>query len=164
LKTGDLAVYLVTVVGVVFLNLLHGVMIGLVLAIILTGWRVVRAKIEATVTNDEWQVVIEGACTFLSLPRLTRVLASVPERTTVTVHLLVSYLDHAAHQAITDWQRQHHATGGAVEIQGVVEVGRLTRRVKDDLVEPESSPANAGRRNGRLAVVPAIPETSERHR
>jgi carbonic anhydrase len=164
LKTGDLAVYLVTVVGVVFLNLLQGVMIGLVLAIILTGWRVVRAKVEATATNGEWRVVIEGACTFLSLPRLSRVLASVPERTTVTVHLLVSYLDHAAHQSITDWQRQHLATGGTVEIQGVVEVGRLNRRVKDDLVEPVSSPANAGRRNGRLAVVPAIPETSERHR
>jgi carbonic anhydrase len=54
------------------------------------------------------------------------VLASVPERTTVTVHLLVSYLDHAAHQAIRDWQQQHHATGGTVQIHGAVEVGRPT--------------------------------------
>ena len=82
LKTGDLAVYLVTVVGVVFLNLLHGVMIGLLLAIALTGWRVIRAKVEATSTGDEWRVVVEGACTFLALPRLTRVLASVPSAPT----------------------------------------------------------------------------------
>jgi carbonic anhydrase len=125
-KTGDLTIYLVTVGAVVFLNLLHGVMIGLVLAIALTGWRVIRTKIEAKPAGDEWRVVVEGACTFLALPRLTRVLASVPERTTVTVHLLVSYLDHAAHQAIRDWQQQHHATGGTVQIHGAVEVGRPT--------------------------------------
>ncbi|OBA58104.1 transporter [Mycobacterium sp. 1100029.7] len=124
MKTGDLTIYLVTVIGVVFLNLLHGVMIGFALAIVLTGWRVIRTKIEASSVGDEWRVVVEGACTFLALPRLTRVLSTIPERTTVTVHLLVSYLDHAAHQAISDWQAQHHATGGTVAIHGAVEVGR----------------------------------------
>lgn len=37
LRNGDLAVYLVTVASVVFLNLLHGVMIGLALAVAVTG-------------------------------------------------------------------------------------------------------------------------------
>ncbi|BAX90319.1 SulP family inorganic anion transporter [Mycobacterium shigaense] len=133
MKTGDFTVYLITVVGVVFLNLLQGVMIGLAVAIALTGWRVIRAKVEATPDgDDEWRVVVEGACTFLALPRLTRVLASVPERTTVNVHLLVNYLDHAAHQAISDWQNQHRARGGTVEIHGATEVSRLTRRVDHD--------------------------------
>lgn len=128
LKTGDFAIYLVTIVGVVFLNLLHGVMIGLALAIAMTAWRVVRAKVEAVPHGDDWRVIIEGACTFLSLPRLTRVLASVPNRATVTLHVAVSYLDHAAHQAITDWQQQHHATGGRVHIDGVLERGHSPRR------------------------------------
>lgn len=127
LKTGDLAIYLVTIVAVVFLNLLHGVIIGLALAIATTGWRVVRAKVDAHPVGDEWRVIVEGACTFLSLPRLTRELASVPERATVTLHIAVSYLDHAAHQAITDWQRQHHATGGKVRIHGVLERGHSAR-------------------------------------
>lgn len=126
-KTGDFAIYLVTIVAVVFLNLLHGVLIGLVLAIAMTGWRVVRAKVEAVSDGDEWRVIVEGACTFLSLPRLTRVLTSVPERATVTLHIAVSYLDHAAHQAITDWQRQHHATGGTVLIEGLLEHGNTPR-------------------------------------
>ena len=60
MKHGDLAVYVVTAVSVVFLNLLHGVMIGLALAIALTGWRVIRAKVEAKPVGDEWRVVIEG--------------------------------------------------------------------------------------------------------
>jgi MFS superfamily sulfate permease-like transporter len=126
-KTGDFAIYLVTIVAVVFLNLLHGVLIGLVLAIAMTGWRVIRAKVEAISDGDEWRVTIEGACTFLSLPRLTRVLGTVPQRASVTLHIAVSYLDHAAHQAITDWRQQHHATGGTVHIDGVLEHGHSPR-------------------------------------
>ncbi len=140
MKHGDLAVYLVTAAGVIFLNLLHGVLIGLALAIALTGWRVIRARIEAKPVADEWHVAVEGAaCTFLALPRLTRVLASVPPGKTVVVAISVHYLDHAAHQAISDWQRQHCATGGTVRVQGVVETGHFARRA----VEPEKPGAAA---------------------
>lgn len=145
LRNGDLAVYLVTIVSVVFLNLLHGVMIGLAVAVVVTGWRVVRAKVEAKPVGDEWHVVIEGACTFLALPRLTGVLATIPERTRVTVHLVANYLDHAAHQAIGDWQRRHCATGGEVTVHhGPMEpFGRVD----------ESS--RAGRRAAHLSLVDA---------
>src|ERR1700761_1147073 len=125
MKQRDLAVYVVTAVSVIFLNLLHGVIIGLALAIALTGWRVIRAKIETTSVDDEWRVVITGAaCTFLALPRLTRMLAAVPQGATATVAISVHYLDHAAHQTITDWQRQHEATGGTVYVRGSVETGQ----------------------------------------
>jgi carbonic anhydrase len=136
-KHRELAVYVVTAVSVVFLNLLHGVMIGLAVAIALTGWRVIRAKVEAKPVGDEWCVNVEGTCTFLSLPRLTRVLASIPSGTTVTVTISVNYLDHAAHQAITDWQRQHRATGGTVQICGMAETGQRARPALVDPVEPE---------------------------
>lgn len=143
MKHGDLAVYVVTAVSVIFLNLLHGVMIGLALAIALTGWRVIRAKIEATpVGDDEWRISIEGAaCTFLALPRLTRLLASIPQGATATVTIAVHYLDHAAHQTITDWQQQHEATGGTVHIQGGTQTGR--RDTHQPLVEAESPGAAA---------------------
>jgi carbonic anhydrase len=142
MKHGDLAVYVVTAVCVVFLNLLHGVMIGLALAIALTGWRVIRARIDAQLVGDEWRVAIEGAaCTFLALPRLTRVLASVPAGTVVTLDISVHYLDHAAHQAISDWQRQHEANGGTVQIRGVIETGQRARPAAR--VEPERPDAAA---------------------
>jgi MFS superfamily sulfate permease-like transporter len=103
---------------------------------------------------------VQSLLTAVSIDRMHHVLASVPERTTVTVHLLVNYLDHAAHQAITDWQRQHCATGGTVEIRGAVEVGRLARRGRESVAERE--PASPRRdRQGRLVVVQAIPETSQ---
>ena len=126
-RTGDIAVYLVTVLGVVFTNLLEGVLLGLALAMVLTMWRVVRANIYAEPTdNGEWRVAIEGSCTFLSLPRLTGTLATIPPGTTVTVEVTVDFLDHAGHEAIHQWQRQHQATGGSVRIQdlGAAEMHR----------------------------------------
>jgi MFS superfamily sulfate permease-like transporter len=138
MKHGDLAVYVVTAVSVIFLNLLHGVMIGLALAIASTGWQVIRAKVEAKPIRDQWQVNIEGAaCTFLALPRLTRVLASIPAGHKVSVTISVNYMDHAAHQAITDWQHQYEATGGRVRIHGVFETGHLVRRPAHNPIEPE---------------------------
>ncbi|WP_396917836.1 SulP family inorganic anion transporter, partial [Mycolicibacterium sp.] len=119
-RTGDLAVYAVTVTGVVFLNLLEGVLIGLALAVALTVWRVVRTNIVAEPTGEgTWRVMIEGSCTFLSLPTLTSALARVPAGTAVTVELSVDFLDHAAHETIEEWRRQHVATGGTVDVHDV---------------------------------------------
>lgn len=137
MRNGDLAVYVVTILGVVFLNLMQGVLIGLALAIALTAWRVMWFRIHAQPSGDEWRVVVAGACTFLSLPRLTHVLATIPAGQTVTVIMSVSYLDHAAHDAIADWQRRHQATGGEVHIRGGVHTGHRALRAMDDLIEPE---------------------------
>ncbi|MDH6246251.1 bifunctional SulP family inorganic anion transporter/carbonic anhydrase [Mycobacterium sp. OTB74] len=129
LRTGDIAVYTVTVLGVVFLNLLEGVLIGLGLAVALTVWRVVKAKMHAEPVGDNrWLVVIEGSVSFLSLPRLTSVLASVPAGTDVTVELSVDFIDHAAHETIDEWKRQHEIGGGSVDIHehGTVEMHSAT--------------------------------------
>lgn len=117
-RTGDIAVYLLTVVGVVFLNLLEGVLLGLGLAIALTVWRVVRVRIhaESAGDDDQWRVTIDGSCTFLSLPRLTHALASVPAGTHVTLEASLDFIDHAAHETIEEWRRQHQAAGGTVHV------------------------------------------------
>lgn len=135
-RTGDIAVYVATITGVVFLNLLEGVLIGLALAIVLTVWRVARARIHAEPANvdaddaadadvTDWRVAVEGSCTFLSLPQLHKTLASVPRGVRVTLEMSVDFIDHAAHQVIEDWQRQHEASGGSVLIQ---EVGAVELR------------------------------------
>ncbi|RJO68419.1 carbonic anhydrase [Nocardia panacis] len=121
-RTGDLLVYAVTVLGVVFLNLLEGVLLGLALAFGLLLWRVVRVAVDATEVpgTGRWVVRIDGSCTFLALPRLSAVLARVPSGAEVTVELTVDFLDHAAFEAIEDWRRQHESGGGRVEF---VEIG-----------------------------------------
>ncbi|AYF76690.1 carbonic anhydrase [Nocardia yunnanensis] len=116
-RTGDLLVYVVTVLGVVFLNLLEGVIIGLLLAFALLLWRVVRVSITAgpVAGTERWLISIDGTCTFLALPRLTSELRKVPEGADALVELSVDFLDHAAYEAIHDWARQHESTGGSVE-------------------------------------------------
>ena len=135
LQNGDFAVYLVTVVGVVFLNLLHGVMIGLALAIAMTGWRVIRARVRGRAGRRR---MARGRRGGVHLPGAAaadpRAGVRPRTRTSVTLHIAVNYLDHAAHQAITDWQQQHRATGGEVRIHGAFEKGHAAQ-----LVEPESA-------------------------
>ncbi|MBF6467364.1 bifunctional SulP family inorganic anion transporter/carbonic anhydrase [Nocardia beijingensis] len=145
-RTGDLVVYAVTMVGVVFLNLLEGVLIGLALAFAMLLWRVVKVSVQAApVTGtDRWIVGVDGTCTFLALPKLTKELAKVPTGTDVLVELTVDFLDHAAYEAVHDWARQHENAGGKVEF---VEIG--TARMEHAL----NGPPRRGRARGILDEV-----------
>lgn len=119
-RQGELMIYGVTVAGVVLLNLLEGVLIGLVLSVLLMIRRVVRAAVRAEESGPgQWRVVVEGTLSFLSLPRLSRVLASVPAGTRVTVELVVDFLDHAAYDHLASWQAQHEAGGGSVVVDEI---------------------------------------------
>lgn len=120
-RDGELAVYLATTLGVVFLDLLQGVVGGLAVALGLVLFRVVRAQVRAEPVPDDatgrrWRVTITGALTFLGLPRLTRVLAEVPRGTLVTLRLAVDYVDGSASETLHDWIRRHEATGGTVAV------------------------------------------------
>ena len=119
-RTGDLTVYGVTLFCVVFVNLLVGVLTGLVLAVALVLWRVARASIHAEplgTGGGRWRVVIDGSCSFLSLPRLSTVLASVPAGSHATVELEVDFLDHPVHDTLDAWRGRHVANGGTVAIE-----------------------------------------------
>ena len=136
-RNGGVAVYLVTLAGVVFLNLLEGVLLGLALSIMMTAWRVARARISAKPTADgDWQVRITGSATCLSLPRLHQTLSSVPAGTPVTLVLSTTFVDHAAREYISAWQRQHEATGGRVHIVDSCDVDSCDH----DAAEPTPPP------------------------
>jgi carbonic anhydrase len=120
LRTGDLLVYAVTLVCVVALNLLEGVIIGLALAALCVLWRVLRAQIHAHAPAGPglpWRVTIAGSCSFFALPRLNRVLHSVPEGQDAVVELNADYLDHAFREALVAWQKQHRNTGASVVLE-----------------------------------------------
>lgn len=110
--------------------------------------------------------LVEGACTFLALPRLTGVLACVPERTSVTIHLLTNYLDHAAHQAISDWRRRHCATGGQVHVRDAVDTSDCDTLATSGLMESVgprgNSSSKANRRNVRLSLVEELSASGNR--
>jgi carbonic anhydrase len=119
-RTGNFAVYVITIVCVVFLNLLDGVAIGLAAAIAILLTRLVRAPIEAKPYGDDqskhWRVDIDGTLSFLLLPRLTKVLSELPPGSDVRLTLNADYIDEAVSEAIGDWRHAHEATGGTVII------------------------------------------------
>lgn len=122
LRTGDFLVYAVTVALVVFANLLEGVLVGLALAVLLVLVRVVRSSIHAESTGDDrgrptWKVVIEGSCSFLTLPRLNRTLYSIPAGARVTVNIEADFIDLSVFEAVGAWRAQHEATGGEVAVE-----------------------------------------------
>ncbi|WP_216907032.1 SulP family inorganic anion transporter [Nocardia noduli] len=121
-RTGELYVYLATVLGVVFWNLLLGMLIGLALSFALLLWRVVRVTICAGPVPEtgRWKVTVDGTCTFLALPKLTAELAKVPAGPPVTVQLTVDFLDHASYEVLTEWARRRESEGGTVDF---VEIG-----------------------------------------
>ncbi|MFI7122051.1 SulP family inorganic anion transporter [Amycolatopsis sp. NPDC049868] len=119
---GDLYVYVVTLLGVVALDLRKGVLAGIALSLFLmlrrTLWSGIHVERDGQ-GRQEWRVVVEGVLTFLSVPRLTKVLAQVPEGATVKLELVVDYLDHAAFESLSNWQQAHERAGGTVTVDEV---------------------------------------------
>jgi carbonic anhydrase len=114
---GELPIYLVTLLGVVALNLLEGVLIGLALAAVMLVWRAVRSRPRLDgPEGGPKELVVEGSLSFLAVPRLSRELTAIPAGTDVTVRLVTDYLDHAAYDHLQAWQARHRATGARVEV------------------------------------------------
>jgi len=119
LKHGDLPVYLVTVAGVVAIDLLSGVLIGVAVSALIMLRRLLWSGIHVERDGQRWRVVVEGALSALSIPRLTTVLGGVPRGTTVMLELVVDYLDHAAFDTLSAWQHSHEQTGGQVIVDEI---------------------------------------------
>jgi carbonic anhydrase len=119
-KHGELTIYLVTLAGVVLLNLLAGVLIGLGLSLLTVLRRRVWSGVHVQrVTSGSWRVVVAGTVSFLSIPRLSRMLAQVPRGSHVVVEMVAEFLDHAARDHLTGWRQQHEAAGGTVVVDEV---------------------------------------------
>ena len=123
-RQGELLVYLVTVAGVIALNLLAGVLLGFAVAFLSMvrrlGWARVRVEHHG---GSDYTVVVRGKLSFLALPRLSRLLAQVPTGAAVRLELVVDYLDHAAYDHLAAWQRRHETTGGTVTVDEFDEGG-----------------------------------------
>jgi carbonic anhydrase len=118
----ELVIYTVTALGVVALNLLEGVLLGLGVALLLALRRAVVAPVHVhppASAGGPWRVVVEGTLTFLSLPRLSRRLAEPPPGGPVRLELLVDYLDHAAYEMLEDWVRLRRRDGASVVVDEI---------------------------------------------
>ncbi|MER7489598.1 SulP family inorganic anion transporter [Streptomyces sp. NPDC126497] len=114
----EVLVYAVTTLGVVSFGVLEGVALGIAVALGVALHRLTRTRITHREEEGVHHVHVRGQLTFLAVPRLSRVLHLVPQGSGVVVALDGSFMDHAAYEALQDWQSTHTARGGTVEITG----------------------------------------------
>lgn len=115
---GEVATYLATVAGVVFTDLLVGVMIGFALAGVRLLMQVTRLDVAVSeLEGSHTEVELSGAATFLGIPKLGEALESLPKGARVVVKLdRVAWIDHGARDHLRTWARQHRRRGGVVEM------------------------------------------------
>ena len=123
---GELPVYLITVAGVVGINLLAGIGLGLGAAILRLLWQLGQVRVETRAANGVHQVCISGALTFVGVPKLSTALARIPSGSTVEVDVAVNTLDHSGFEALESWADTHRKTGGTVTMEPLEDI--WTRR------------------------------------
>ncbi|MFF9752213.1 SulP family inorganic anion transporter [Streptomyces sp. NPDC014344] len=114
----EVLVYVVTALGVISFGVLEGVALGIAVAVGVALHRLTRTRIAHTEDSGVHHVHVRGQLTFLAVPRLSRALHLVPQGADAVVTLDGSFMDHAAYEALQDWQSTHTARGGTVEITG----------------------------------------------
>nr|WP_167029430.1 SulP family inorganic anion transporter [Streptomyces liangshanensis]QIQ03485.1 transporter [Streptomyces liangshanensis] len=132
-RNREMLVYAVTLAGVVFTGVLEGVAIGIAVAVAVAMHRLTRTRITVAERNGVHRIRVRGQLTFLAVPRLSRILQEVPQRADSVVELDGSFMDHAAYEALHDWQTAHLAQGGTVEF-----TGRAGGRIAEPTTELQS--------------------------
>ncbi|MEV6423409.1 SulP family inorganic anion transporter [Streptomyces sp. NPDC051662] len=117
-RNREMLVYVVTLAAVVLTGVLEGVVIGIAVAVAVALHRLTRTRITVEVEDGVHRVRARGQLTFLAVPRLSRVLHQVPWDVDCVVELDGSFMDHAAFEALHDWQTAHIAHGGTAEFTG----------------------------------------------
>ncbi|MEV6393891.1 SulP family inorganic anion transporter [Streptomyces sp. NPDC051907] len=117
-RNRELLVYAVTLASVLVTGVLEGVVIGVAVAVAVALHRLTRTRITADEQDGVHRVRVRGQLTFLAVPRLSRMLGQVPAGAECVVELDGSFMDHAAYEALHDWQGSHVSQGGTVEFTG----------------------------------------------
>lgn len=130
----ELAICLVTLFGVVFIDLFIGIIAGLAASVAKILYTFARLEIESrpAPSGKVEDLHLTGSATFLQLPRLASALDEVPPERELHVHIdRLDHIDHACLQLLSSWSRRRESEG----LPGmVVEWDELTERYRNALV------------------------------
>jgi carbonic anhydrase len=112
----ELRIYLITLAGVVFVDLITGVIAGLVFSLARLVWRLTHIDVKVQEFDDHVQVEIKGALTFVAVPGLLARLSSLPPRSRVVIVARLALLDSASLDALENWCQSHEVGGGTTTL------------------------------------------------
>ena len=93
-----------------------GVPTGVALSYAILIYRVGHVRISVKPMNDHTHVLIDGTLTSPTVPKMLQSLTEVPTGAPVAIDLHVDSMDHAAYEALHDWEQVHARSGGEVKI------------------------------------------------
>lgn len=108
-------IYLITLILIVSVDLLVGVVVGVILSAgkLLYRFSHLELDVEADEENHKYQLKLRGAATFLRLPILADYLEQLPGDAELHVCLEeVDYIDHACFELLMNWAEAHVEDGG----------------------------------------------------
>lgn len=125
---GVFGIYLATIIGIVAIDLLTGIIIGLVLSTARLVYSLAHLDIERIDAEDRIELHLHGAATFVALPLLAGALEEIPPGTELHLHFdELDFVDHACLDFIAAFQERHQETGGRVIMEWRSLIGRYTR-------------------------------------
>ena len=121
-------IYAATVIGIVAIDLLTGIIIGLVLSTLRLVYSLAHLDIERVDVGERIELHLHGAATFVALPRLAAALEEIPPGTELHMHVdELDFIDHACLDLIAAFESRHNDTGGSVIMEWHSLMGRYTR-------------------------------------
>jgi MFS superfamily sulfate permease-like transporter len=115
---GEVVIYLATLIGIVVVDLLTGVVLGFALASLKLLYSVSHLKIQVTHHQDRVDIDLQGAATFIALPKLADALEKLPPGPERHIHFHhLSYIDHACLELITNFKHQQEQLGSPVFVE-----------------------------------------------
>jgi MFS superfamily sulfate permease-like transporter len=125
---GVFGIYLATIIGIVAIDLLTGIIIGLLLSTARLVYSLAHLHIDRIDAEDRIELHLHGAATFVALPLLAGALEEIPPGTELHMHFdELDFVDHACLDFIAAFQERHQETGGQVIMEWRSLIGRYTR-------------------------------------
>jgi MFS superfamily sulfate permease-like transporter len=112
-------IYAATVVGIVGIDLLTGVLIGLALTVAKVLWKSTRFHVDVIPqpAHQRTDVRLKGLATFLRLPKLAQALDRIPADSAIHIHIQeLYYIDHTCLDLLKATAQQRGTQGGRLEV------------------------------------------------
>ena len=115
------AIWAVTLFMVVATDLLTGVLTGIALTMLelIPNLRRLKLKVREERDGDAHSIELDGAATFVTLPKLSATLDRVPSNAPVRLDVSkLDAVDHTSAELLRDWFQRRKAAGNPVELRG----------------------------------------------
>lgn len=116
-------VFGVTFAGVVGFDLLTGILLGIAVSVarLVYTFSHLLVRVDIDEATRVAHVFLDGAATFIRLPRFAAALEEIPARCVVHIHLGgLTYIDHACLTTLIEWGENHEAAGGQLHLDRAI--------------------------------------------